>query len=129
MHQCSLIRESRTTSLLERTLPPEPEWAGWRTLTEANGRLQELGLPKVEQRTGGVPVRCRPLATGGLFIRTQGIQTEICISHPIGFGARYCTHRCDCLRFSLIAINPYVHLGLHVDEIDGHHLFLPKGAV
>ncbi len=40
--------------LLEGKLPPEPEWAGWRTLTDANGLLQELGLPKVE-RPGGYP--------------------------------------------------------------------------
>ena len=38
--------------LLEGKIPPEPEWAGWHMLSEANGLLAEFGLPKVERPEG-----------------------------------------------------------------------------
>ncbi len=38
--------------LLEGQIPALPEWAGWPTLSQANGLLPELGFPKVAQPDG-----------------------------------------------------------------------------
>ena len=38
--------------LLEGRMPADTEWQGWRTLSDANGILDELGLPKVERPEG-----------------------------------------------------------------------------
>lgn len=38
--------------LLEGRMPLDIEWPGWRTLSDANGLLRELGLPTVERPEG-----------------------------------------------------------------------------
>ena len=47
------LREVMLASYLMLLAPPDAERVGWVTLTELNGLLAELGLPRVERPIAG----------------------------------------------------------------------------